>query len=500
MSAGRSVLEFLLPDGRAAAVGMLGSGTPSLLRSPSPPVEPPWDIIVVAPSEREARSRSWVDATARAAAHSVSRDGLVYVLAPVITRLRLGHALRQAGLSVTSGMLHLPDKGTSQVLLSLDRKALQEVARRLVAPGVGRTTLRVAAALGAGRWLRCHPTAALLARRPGARPLGEWLAIPVAGTIADLLVAIRVRRHAHRERVVLHLQPIDGRAGVAKAVLRPDASGGEIRVEAKALADLAPAARAAGAEVPSCRVVELAPGRDVLVQEVVDGAPAAWTLSRADTAFEPLIVQLGAWLARWGSATRVVRRPGADFFRRMVLDPAMGLAERLPDGAGYLSWLESRCRLVEGMEVPLVATHGDLTMSNVLLRSDGRLGIVDWEAAEPSGLPLTDFYYSVVDAAAAHGNYRDWPGAFERCFRLEGPTMAVVRLVEQRLARALEVTDEVATLAFHACWLRHAANERQKRAPGEPTPFLRHLQSAAGLREVIHLQEATRGQDLSAAF
>jgi len=500
VSAGRSVLEFLLPDGRADTVGVLGSGTPSLLRPPSPPVEPPWDIIVVAPSEREARSRSWADATARAAARSVSSDGLVYVLAPVITRIRLGHALRQAGLSVTSGMLHLPDKGTSQVLLSLDRKALQEVAGRLVAPGVGRTALRVGAALGAGRWLRCHPTAALLARRPRARPLGEWLTIPGAGTIADLLVAIRVRRHAHRERVVLHLQLIDGRPGVAKAVLRPEASGGEIRVEAKALADLAPPARAAGAEAPSCRVVELAPGRDVLVQEVVDGAPAAWTLSHADAAFEPLIVQLGAWLARWGSATRVVRRPGADFFRRMVLDPATGLAERLPDGAGYLRWLEGRCRLVEGMEVPLVATHGDLTMSNILLRSDGRLGIVDWEAAEPTGLPLTDFYYSVVDAAAAHGNYRDWPGAFERCFRLEGPTMTVVRRVGQRLARALEVTDEVATLAFHACWLRHAANERQKRAPGEPTPFLRHLQSAAGLREVIHLQEATRGQDLSAAF
>jgi len=494
VSAPSSVLELLLPDGHASAIAVLGSGCPPLLGPPSPSVEPPWDLVVVAPCEGESRSRSWVDATARAAARSVSDDGLVYVLAPMATRLRLGKILRQAGLA-TSGMLHLRYKGTSQVLLVLDHRALCETAQRLVAPGLGRTGLRLAAALGAARWLRCHPSATLLARRPGARPMVEWLAAACTEPLGDRLVAIRLRRNARRERAVLHL-----RGAVAKVVLSPVAARREIRSEAETLAALAPAARSTGVEVPSCRIVEAAPGCDVLVQEILEGTPAVWTLSRVSSALEPLIVRLSGWLQRWGTTTRVLSRVGADFFRHIVLEPAVALVDCLPDGAGYVGWLETRCRVLEGTEFPLVATHGDLTMSNILLGSDGRLGIVDWEEAEPRGLPLSDLYYAVVDAAAAHGKYRDRAGAFQACFRREGPILTAVRMAGQRLARALEVSDEVATIAFHACWLRHATNERRKRAAGQPTPFLLHLQDVARQRDVIRVQGAAGGgQELNAA-
>jgi len=485
MSACSSVLELLLPGGSVAASTVIGSGCPDALRPSAMTAEPPWDIIVLAPSQREQRSSAWIDVAAETAARSVSSHGLVYVIAPLSTRLRLGRALNRAGLSITSAMLHLPNMSTSSLLLPLEAGALREAATRLVAPGVRRATLRVAVALLAARWLRFHPSSALVARRPGAGPLAGWAPRPSCSSGEGPIAAVRLRRNVRRERVLVHLRRFGGEGAVAKAILRGASERDEISAEAAALEDLAAAARSAGAEVPSGRMVELASGCGVLIQEVVGGIPAAWALRGRRGVFEDLIAKLAEWLERWGSNTRVRMHPPAAFLQDSVLKPAEALADLLPDGIAYVAWLERCCRALEGRDIPFVATHGDLTMSNILLRPDGRLGIVDWEAAAPRGLPLADFYYAAVDAAAAQRHYRDRSKAFDRCFQPEGSLARVVRTIGLRLSQALEVTDEVATIAFHACWLQHAEDARRKRAAGEPMPFLAHLRQAARHQDLI---------------
>ena len=42
---------------------------------------------------------------------------------------------------------------------------------------------------------------------------------------------------------------------------------------------------------------------------------------------------------------------------------------------------------------PLVFQHGDPGPWNVLITSDGRPGFLDWEAAEPHGMPLWDLFH-----------------------------------------------------------------------------------------------------------
>jgi hypothetical protein len=116
--------------------------------------------------------------------------------------------------------------------------------------------------------------------------------------------------------------------------------------------------------------------------------------------------------------------------------------------------------------MPFVAAHNDLTMVNVFLPQDG-LGIVDWEDASDEGLPLVDFYYSVVDAAAASMRYADRGEAFNRCF---GEASGLAVRHEQKLMRALALTPAQAELCFHSCWLTYAARER--RAATSPGPFL----------------------------
>jgi hypothetical protein len=184
------------------------------------------------------------------------------------------------------------------------------------------------------------------------------------------------------------------------------------------------------------------------------------------------VLGITEWLERWNGLTRTLTCLSREFLQQTVLAPAERLARELACGPDYVSWLDGRCRALEGRTAALVASHGDLTMSNMLLAADGTLGIVDWEEASEASLPLQDFFYAALDGAAARRGYRDRSRAFDDCFRQGGSQAPLVERFATRLQHRLGLPDELAVLSFHACWLHHAANERRKRTPGEAMPFL----------------------------
>ena len=47
---------------------------------------------------------------------------------------------------------------------------------------------------------------------------------------------------------------------------------------------------------------------------------------------------------------------------------------------------------IRGVELPLVAVHGDFSVLNLLVDRRGIAAVVDWELAAPSGLPFRDIY------------------------------------------------------------------------------------------------------------
>jgi len=193
-----------------------------------------------------------------------------------------------------------------------------------------------------------------------------------------------------------------------------------------------------------------------------------------------ILERLTEWLAAWGRSTSRPQVLDRRLLDGWVLGPLARLGAEL-GAPGYAEWLTARCADLEGREVPVGATHNDLTMVNVFVQPDGTLGVIDWESAEAGGLLLGDFCYAAVDLAAARERYRDRAAAFERCF---GPGRAPGAAADwlPRLRRAVELPEGYATVAFHACWLHHADNERRKRSPGEPLPFLGHARRAAALR------------------
>jgi hypothetical protein len=97
---------------------------------------------------------------------------------------------------------------------------------------------------------------------------------------------------------------------------------------------------------------------------------------------------------------------------------------------------------------------------NLLVGGARQVGVVDWGVAANECLPLGDLAYAAGDLSAAVDGYRDRVASFERG-ALDGVALDLLG----RSARTLALEDNVVDLCLHACWLQHAANER------EPGPF-----------------------------
>jgi len=80
---------------------------------------------------------------------------------------------------------------------------------------------------------------------------------------------------------------------------------------------------------------------------------------------------------------------------------------------------------------------------------------------------------------AATRRYADRPGAVEASFGAGGAYVDAVAALRTGQMRALDVSDDVFELAFHACWLEHAFNERNTAAPGDSAPFRAIVQHLA---------------------
>jgi hypothetical protein len=235
-------------------------------------------------------------------------------------------------------------------------------------------------------------------------------------------------------------------------------------------------ARQSGAAVPNLLGLTEWCGRQVLLQTAVAGQLAATLLITHRRRVEPVLDRIVTWVEGWNQNTRIVEPLTGERLRDELMSRGALLAPYLEGGPAYTAWLAGRCAAVEGREAPLVATHNDLTMWNVLLDGRDGLGVVDWESGRPVGLPLKDLLYAVVDGVAATHGHRDRLAAFRACFAPGGAQAARVSEWQRRLCQALDLPADIALLCWHATWLHHAANEHTASEPGAARPFLQIVQ------------------------
>jgi hypothetical protein len=401
------------------------------LLHPDGAIREPGDLVVVDEKTTE---------LARLLNGALRPDGIAYLAGGRRARTRA----RRAGLEIGPVLLEL-----GELLVPVERNALRW-ALRTRAPSQRAALIRLLPARVVGLAAR-----RAVARRPHARPLAEWLHALGRGTSVVL----------SGETAFL----IDAAGVTLAARVEPSLPGSRTEAERRALLELGTDARAAGAAVPApLDQTELA-GASLLLVTGLPGTPASQLIARRPPSRAALVDRLASWLGRWNEATAVERVLSPELLERTLLAPAFALELDTP----HFAALEGLAAAAAGRRVKLVAAHNDLTTANVLVEPGAPLGIVDWESAEREGLPLGDLLYAVADAEAAVSGFRRRPDAFLASLEEQAAH-------ERPLVDRLALDPVVADVCFHACWLAHAANERQAAGRQTRLPFLEIVRTIGG--------------------
>jgi hypothetical protein len=222
--------------------------------------------------------------------------------------------------------------------------------------------------------------------------------------VAGVRSVVLTPRHRASRHVVFLVLDAGGRLRwVAKAPRDAGDDAALVR-EAGVLERLAADPMAAGA-APGLVAPPDRSGWPLLIETAVAGA----TLDRRRVHADP-----DGWAARAADLVEVLARSGArpaseaeDRFDRLIRGPLEGLrADAVQDGdpLGLVGLVE---RTLAGLgdlpwaELPVVLEHGDLAPPNLIATDAGALAAIDWELAEPAGLPGHDLVLFLGFAAVA---------------------------------------------------------------------------------------------------
>jgi hypothetical protein len=154
-------------------------------------------------------------------------------------------------------------------------------------------------------------------------------------------------------------------------------------------------------------------------------------------------------------ASRVPRVIDERAYAELVV-PAVDRVAAAAARAGRLSAYERACDwlrgAVVGRELPVVYSHGNYWLGNVLVQGERRIaGIIDWDSAIPRSLPLTDALYFVIRSEALIA--RSSVGEATVGLLEAVPDTCAGALAGH--ARALDVPDELRKPLTFSCWIQH---------------------------------------------
>lgn len=184
------------------------------------------------------------------------------------------------------------------------------------------------------------------------------------------------------------------------------------------------------------------------------------------------------WLLEFHAASSNTNANARDWFDTLIAQPIRHFQNLLPPMAEELGWLEEVLRLAETLRAqtfPLVLSHEDLSHPNILITEEDRVQVVDWELAEPEGLPALDlFFFLTYLAFARHGARKNAEhlAAFHEAFF---GTQAWAKEYIARYAECLRVPASALPALFVLCWTRYLIGlVTRLHEPHEPHAKLDH--------------------------
>jgi hypothetical protein len=395
------------------------------------------------------------------------------------------HWLRELGFAATARHWHYPEFANSRAIVPLaersayayalarrESKPLQRLKARVAAiagpamPLVASRSISIVADLGtvtsrtaAGSALSAASQEALLARFGLGDGFSEVLITPIAETSTAVLSVFLPPRSA-RPALIAKQPRLHERSALEREA-----------ANLQALRAAWPAATLAAPESLGIFGEKDAP---ILVQTALDGRglePAELRRSHRRVVDDVVrsLIDLGAESASPAAAVagwyeETLQRP---------LETHGRLAAELRGARELVSRSIEATEELRRASIPLVFEHGDVAHSNVLRLRSGGVGLVDWELAQPQGLPLQDLFFFIGYVAftcAGAKTTAERVAAFDGVFfDRDGWASKAVAAYADRL----QLPPASVSPLFVACWARYAAGFRQRllgSVPGDSQP------------------------------
>lgn len=292
-------------------------------------------------------------------------------------------------------------------------------------------------------------------RRLGLQHLGA------AERLSCVFATPRFRASSHVIAFLLaegHDQPVL----VAKLPRRP-ADNGRLEREAANLQTAQQARPGGFASIPRVLAFEECGGHKLLLETTVVGQPMHSAIVRQQP--DHCLHAALEWLLDFHSATCTYAASTPARLNKLVTQPLAQLQAGLSAFGEDAVLIERTRRLCEPLlrpGLPLVLSHEDFSHPNILMTTDGKIGVVDWELAEPQGLPTGDLFFFLTYVAFARHKARRSAGylnAFQEAFF--GPRAWALPHVRTYAAR-LAVPGERLMPLFVLCWARYLAGIVQR--------------------------------------
>ncbi len=207
----------------------------------------------------------------------------------------------------------------------------------------------------------------------------------------------------------------------------------------------------------------------IVGETIVDGVPFEQRSSGAADC--PLAGAAAAWLTELGAAT-------ADTSAASSLQVAEALGTLFERFAQIYTLTPAQHTFMVGQiaaisrsrsRIPLVFQHGDPGTWNIWVTPNERVAFLDWEAAEPQGMPLWDLFYFVRTYGAwamRAGSSGDIMKGFAGQFLSASPFQRLLIEATERYRAQVGVPAELVEPLFYTCWMHRALKESTRLTAG----------------------------------
>ena len=206
--------------------------------------------------------------------------------------------------------------------------------------------------------------------------------------------------------------------------------------------------------VPQLITFETRPDRSLLLETAVIGSPVRLRTNGPTSTVDKIV----DWLIEFQTATMRSSKTVPAWFERLADDPGKRFLTLLHGNATERRLIDRTARIAATLrdwDVPLVFEHGDFSPPNILVDHDGTIGIVDWELAQPDGLPALDLFFFLAAAGFARDGASTEEGYLSSFRRTFFGRSAWARPYITRYTHRLGLSRPLLEPLFVLCWSRY---------------------------------------------